>query len=296
MELRHLRYFSAVAEELHFGRAADRLHLSQPSLSQQIHQLEEQLNLQLFVRTKRNVKLTEAGQVFLKRTRRILTSVDEAVQEAQETAGGSAGTLRVSYITTALVGSLPQVLRQFVAAKPSSNVDLEELDPEEQIQHVLSGRTDIAFIHGTVNDPRLATLLVQSDHLILAAPSGVRLENPCNLNQLVSTSVIMPAPFSKFGYSDHVRYVFEQAGIRPCRTINTKLILAGIYMVASGIGVALVPISFRQFPVPGVSYYDLAIPSPLVKMHAVWRIDSNSRLLSLFLKLLSAHCSLPEPN
>lgn len=171
VELRQLRYFLAVAEELHFRRAAERLHLAQPSLSLQIQNLEEELGVKLFERSNRGVRLTIAGEKFLKETRQILLSVNKAVQGTKETADGMAGALSISLVSTALVGLLPSVLRSFIAQTPGVDIELEELDPEDQIHYLLRGRADIGFIHGVVSEPQLATFVVESDQLIVAVPA-----------------------------------------------------------------------------------------------------------------------------
>jgi DNA-binding transcriptional LysR family regulator len=287
-----MRYFVAVAEEMHFCRAAERLHVSQPSLSLQIKQLEEQLNVKLFERSNRHVEITEAGRRLLYSSRKILAGIEEAVQETKDVSAGTAGTLRISYISTALVGTLPRVLRSLLSIWPDVDIDAEEINPEEQIEHLLNGNVDVAFIHGTVNDPRLLSFVVQSDHLIAALPEARAPEGAVNLALFSDVPTIMPAAFSSFGFSQHVCEAYELAGVVPCKRIHVKLLLSGLYLVASGIGLSLVPECFGHIQVKGVVYRPLALaPSP-IELLAVYRRDSTSKLVKQFLQVLHADCAL----
>lgn len=286
MELRQLRYFLVVAEEMHFRKAADRLHLAQPSLTVQIQNLEEELGVKLFERSNRRVRLTSAGERLLKETRQILLGVNRAVQGTREVADGTAGTLSIAFISTALVGVLPCVLSSFIAQAPGVDIELEEMDPEEQIQHILRGRADIGFIHGIVSDPQLATLVVEKDQLMVAVPAKLASKKKIHLASLTEYTTILPAPFSSFGFSEHVRQAYELAGTSPRKSVHVKLLLVGLYLVASGIGICLVPKAFRTIPVRGVVYRPLALEPPPMELLAVWRRDSESKTLQRFLQVL----------
>lgn len=286
MEFRQMRYFLVVAEEMHFHRAAERLHLSQPSLSQQILHLEEDLGVKLFERSNRQVRLTDAGQRFLRRTRQVLRGVEEAIHEAKEIDEGMAGTLCLSFVSTALVGTLPRVLRSFLSRVPGADIEIEEIDPEEQVQHILRGSADIGFIHGKIDDLRLNTFIAQRDQLMVAMPADIAPQGKVHLEAFAEYALIMPAPFSSFGFSEHVRRAYELEGVNPRKIIQIKLLLAGLYLVASGIGISLVPASFRPIHIRGVVYRSLAIEPPPLEMLAIWRRDSDSKLLKRFLEIL----------
>jgi DNA-binding transcriptional LysR family regulator len=295
MELRQLRYFLAVAEEMHFHHAAERLHLSQPSLSQQIHQLEEELGVKLFDRYNRRVSLTGAGENLLRRARLILQGVEEAVQETQQVGRGLAGRLTISFVSTALIGALPPVLKDFLSRVPAAELKLEEIDPEEQILHISRGISDIGFMHASIDDPQLNSMVVQREKLMVAVPSELAGRGSVDLRSLDKYTSIMPSAFTSFGFHAHVRRAYELAGATPHKTLHTKLIIAGLYLVASGMGIAVVPESFRSVKIQGVIYRPLLVNPPPVELLAVWRRDSDSQLLQRFLETLQTRSTEKRP-
>src|SRR5438552_6461734 len=145
MELRHLRYFVAVAEELHFGRAAARLRISQPPLSQQIMGLERELGVELFRRTKREVQVTAAGRAFLDRARQVLAEVDRAIEAVRRAARGVVGRIEVGYVPTAEIRIVPRLLREFRKRYPQVEVGLHPLNPGEQVEALRHSRIDLAL-------------------------------------------------------------------------------------------------------------------------------------------------------
>src|SRR5208282_909817 len=179
MELRHLRYFVAVAEELHFSRAAERLHMAQPPLSQQIRQLEDELGVQLFERTRRRVQLTDAGRVVLEEARRALVQADRVVAAAHRAAEGAAGFLRVGFSSSAPYTTLPAILRAFRAQFPGVALNLYERSTEEQIELLAAGTIDVALVRRPVeNAPEsLVIKTILREHLVLAMPHDHRLRS-----------------------------------------------------------------------------------------------------------------------
>ena len=155
VELRHLRSFFAVAEELHFGRAAARLHISQPPLSQQIRRLEDELGARLFRRTKRRVELTPAGSAFLTEARQTLAQAERTVRAAQRAERGEQGELAVGYVTSATYGPLPDVIRRFRQRFPDVELRLQNLRSVEQRQALVDRRIDVGFVRLPVTDPRI---------------------------------------------------------------------------------------------------------------------------------------------
>src|SRR4029077_4659048 len=174
MELRHLRYFVAVGEEQHFGRAADRLHVAQPALSRQIQDLEREIGFLLFERLPRGVRLSAAGKLFLSDARRILKDVDEARRRAERLATGKAGTLRVGFVEMlSWHGVVPDAFRRFRRRQPDVELDLQPLRSVEQIEAVRSGRLDAGFIFTLAEpDEDCAQMLVAQHKVVLAAPQG----------------------------------------------------------------------------------------------------------------------------
>src|SRR5437879_5184146 len=174
MELRHLRYFVAVGEEQHYGRAARRLHVAQPALSRQIQDLEEEIGFKLFDRLPRGVKISAAGRCFLEDARRVLQQVNEAATRARRVALGQSGTLRVGFVESiSWHGVVPDSFRQFRERQPEVELQLTPLSSLEQIEAVGSGRLDAGFVFTIANlDRELAELPVASLNLLLAAPKG----------------------------------------------------------------------------------------------------------------------------
>src|SRR5262245_19269778 len=156
MELRHLRYFLAVAEELHFGRAAARMHIVQPALSRQIRNLEDEIEVRLFERDRRRVVLTEAGGVFLDDVKRLLEQLESAVDAARRATRGERGTLRIAYVPAVAFTWLPEIVRAFRQRLPDVDVRLQETHPARQVQALLSGRVDVGFARGPIYEPALA--------------------------------------------------------------------------------------------------------------------------------------------
>src|SRR5712671_2816341 len=174
MELRHLRYFVAVGEEQHYGRAAQRLRVAQPALSRQIQDLEEEIGFKLFDRLPRGVKISAAGKSFMEDARRILHEVNEAAARAKRVASGQSGTLRVGFVESiSWHGVVPDSFRQFRERQPDAELQLKPLSSAEQIEAVHSGRLDAGFVFTIANIGReLAQLPIASLHLMLAAPKG----------------------------------------------------------------------------------------------------------------------------
>ncbi len=290
MDLRQMSYFLAVAEELHFRHAAEVLHLSQPSLSQQIRQLEEELGVKLFERTNRRVQLTQAGETLLPRVRGILHSIKEACDETKRVDQGFAGFLNISFVSTALVGVLQVAIKELQAQAPGIDLQLKECEPKEQIAGILNGTTDIGFMHARLDDDELASTVVQRDELVVALPQEIKEEGPVDLCRYKEWGAIMPSPFTAFGFYNHVQRAYNLAGVTPAKVVYTNLIIGGINLVAAGMGIALVPASFQYIQVRGVVYKPLLMPPPAVELLAVWKRESPSMLLRRFLGILD-RCS-----
>ncbi|HEY9621418.1 MAG TPA: LysR substrate-binding domain-containing protein, partial [Crinalium sp.] len=170
MELRHLRYFMAVAEELHFGRAAERLHMAQPPLSQQIRQLEDELGFSLFHRTKRNVQLTEAGSLFLEGCQKIFEQLDQAIQMGQQASRGEVGKLAIGFVSSAAYNVLPSILQQFHKAFPAIHLALRELTTDQQLQWLRDGRIDVGLLRPPIDDDTFGLTTIFEEPLVVALP------------------------------------------------------------------------------------------------------------------------------
>lgn len=288
MELRHLRYFVAVAEQLHFRQAAEIIHVAQPALSQQIKQLEEEIGVTLFERSRHKVRLTPAGKAFYENAQRILNQADQAVVKARKVESGDAGTIRIGFVSTAAIRVLPVAMKKLQRQVPLAEVELNELAAGEQVDGLYREQLDIGFVHAKLSQDVLKTMVVARDRLIVAVPGSCKLARcrRIDLKDLASWTAIMPAGHSSSGFYEQVRMAYQQAGVRPERVHNTRLLQTGLLLVAAGVGVSLVPESFQSIHVKGVIYKKLQIEPPLCEMVAVWRRDNDSPLLSRFIENL----------
>ena len=217
IELRHLRYFIAVAEELHFGHAAEKLHMAQPPLSRQIRQLEDELGFQLFHRTKRSVKLTEAGVVFLAESRQLLQQLEQAVQTGRKASRGDLGELVLGFVSSAAYSVLPMILRGFSAAVPDVRLELHELTTDQQIQWLHESRLDIGLVRLPVDDDAFYLHPIHSEPLVVALPECHPLAAQSQVSlQRLSTErfILFPRPFAT-GLYDQIISLCQQAGFSP---------------------------------------------------------------------------------
>jgi DNA-binding transcriptional LysR family regulator len=288
MELRHLRYFAAVAEQLHFRRAAEILHIAQPALSQQIRQLEEEIGVKLFERSRHKVRLTTAGKAFYGNAVHILERADQAVARARKVESGDAGLLRIGFVSTAAIRVLPVAMKKLQKQVPLAEVALSELAAGEQIEGLYREQLDIAFVHAQLPEDVLQTKVVARDRMIAAVPASSRLAagRRIDIKDLAAWPAIMPAGHSSSGFYEQVRMAYQRAGVRLERIHNTRLLQTGLLLVAAGVGVSLVPEPFQSIHVKGVAYRKLLAEPPLLELMAVWRRDNGSPLLGRFIENL----------
>jgi DNA-binding transcriptional LysR family regulator len=292
LDLRQLRYFVAVAEELHFGRAAARLHMTQPPLSQTIQALEELLGAALFLRTRRSVELTPAGQALLPEARRMLAHAAEMPELVRAAAAGESGRLSLAFVSSADYSVLPPFLRSYRAHYPQVHIVLQEATSDLQIEDLLHNRIDAGLLIPPLPEKARAELdylKVLDEPLILAAPAGLdalRGAGPVWLKDLPRLPlIIFPRPISP-ALHDAILACFRAAGITPeigQQAIQMQTIVS---LVSAGMGLALVPQSVSNLMRPGVEYRALRDPSPQVETGLAWRRDNRSPVLLGFLDLL----------
>lgn len=288
MELRHLRYFVAVAEQLHFRHAAEIVHVAQPALSQQIRQLEKELGVTLLERSRHQVRLTPAGKAFYESALGVLRQADQAAAKARKVDSGDAGTIRIGFVSTAAIRVLPDGVKRLQKQVPAAEVELSELAAGEQIDGLYREQLDIGFVHAKLSRDVLGTRVVARDRLIAAVPDSSPLARcrRVDLRDLASWPAIMPAGHSSSGFYEQVRMAYQMAGVRPERVHYTRLLQTGLLLVAAGVGVSLVPESFQLIHVRGVAYKKLRVEPPLCEMVAAWRRDNASPLLARFVRCL----------
>jgi DNA-binding transcriptional LysR family regulator len=284
MELRHLRYFVAVAEELHFRRAAERLHISQPPLSQQIRQLEAELDVQLLERSRRRVELTAAGEAFYTRAREILDAVDDAGRVARRVQRGEFGRLSVGFVGSAMYSILPEVLQAFREQREGVELRLRELTTAAALDQLESGRIDVAFVRPQ-SPPRsgIAVETVLREEIIVALPESHRLagREELALDELTGEPLVL---FTRTG-SPGVREVLEAATARfggeGQLVQEAAEVQTVIGLVAGGVGFSLVPSSVRSLTRRGVVYRSIT-DAPSIELVLAWRADDRSPVLAAF--------------
>jgi DNA-binding transcriptional LysR family regulator len=272
MELRHLRYFIAVAEELNFTRAAEKLHIAQPPLSQQIQNLEEELGFQLFHRTKRAVALTEAGQIFFEEAQKILQQVEKAIQLGKQTSRGEIGQLTIGFVSSAAHNVVPTMVQAFRTLHPGVKLELRELTTDEQLQRLQDGRIDIGFVRPPV-DESFNSEIVFEEPLIVALPATHPMAK-CDRVELRSLSgepfILFPRSLAP-GLYDPIVSFCQQAGFSPIAAQEATQMQTIVSLVAAEIGIAIVPASMQNFQRNGVVYKFLSESSPIVSIALIWR-------------------------
>jgi DNA-binding transcriptional LysR family regulator len=301
MELRHLRYFVAVAEELHFGRAAQRLKIAQPPLSQQIQKLERELGVALFTRSRRSVQLTDAGQALLPEAQRILASTEAAADLARRAGAGEIGRLNIGLVSSALYGLLPRFLRRLYADAPGLRVTLRDL-PTDHIIDALGQRSlDLGFTRGPFRDPSILTLKLSDDPFIVAFPADHPLaqDGPLDIAALEKETILSFPRELRPEIYDAIVAVCQRAGFSPILEEQDvaphQVVLA---LVAAGRGVGLVPESYKSLAFPGVSYRPLLNTPISMNVMLAWHRDNRDPALTRAVRIaheLFAPASLPLP-
>jgi DNA-binding transcriptional LysR family regulator len=297
MELRHLRYFVTVAEELHFGRAAARLHLSQPPLSMQIKALEEELGTRLLARTQRKVELTAAGAVFLKEARDILARVEQAATMARRAARGETGELAVGFVTIADYNVLPTALSAFRARNPGIALSLREATTDVQLRDLAEERLDVGFVLSPVNDERLALLPLLREPLVAALPQQHALASgrgPLALHRLSDAPFILFPRHMAPGLYDDIVSFCRRSGFSPRVEQEAVQMQTIVSLVSAGLGVALIPASMLNLGRTGVVYRKLRETSPLTEIALAWRARDARPALARFLEAVRAVVKRPS--
>lgn len=261
MELRHLRYFVAVAEERHFGRAAARLNMAQPPLSQQIKALEGELGVQLLRRTTRRVDLTDAGEAYLDRTRALLAELDEAGREARAVAAGTLGRLVVACVGSATYSLLPRLARGLAEELPGIDFEFRgEMLVPNQLQHLADGSVDIALLRPPVHDPGLRMVVLRNDRLLVAVPEDDPLarRRRVRMSDLAHRDLVVHAGRTGSVMHDLVVKLCRESGFEPRIRAEVDETSTLVALVAGGLGAAIVPAPVTSLGIAGATYLPLA--------------------------------------
>ena len=288
MELRQLRYFAAVAEELHFGRAAERLRIAQPALSRQIQALEKELLVQLLLRNRRRVQITVAGQVFLDRARAILARANDAVLAAQRASGGASGTLNLGFVGSATYDVLPGVLRAFRQVAPDVDLTLSEMTVHAQIEALTEKRIDIGLLRLPVKTEGLVFRTISREPLYVALPASHRLAQlpALRLRALAEEPFVLYPDHPRPSWTEFVIGLCQQAGFHPVIVQRTVEIQTTLSLVAAGIGVSIVPKCIENIQRKNVVFRRLAGVRTRTELLAAYRENDSSPVVRTFLKVL----------
>jgi DNA-binding transcriptional LysR family regulator len=284
MELRHLRYFVAVAEELSFRKAAQKLHLAQPPLSTQIKALELELGVQLLERTTRSVSLTHAGRVFLEEARAVLALSSQAQRRTQEAAHGLVGTLRLGVIAPAANAWLARILRSFRQQFPGVQLSVYDLTTPDQLQRLREGALDAGLLRPPVGFPELEFAFVEEADQILALPERHRLSRKPRLEwgDFDGEPMVMVQPNLQHGYYDAFLAACAKAGAKPGPAQFTNDIQSKLWLISAGFGLAPTTATLAEVKRPGLIFRKLPPGLPPVQTVLAWRRDNLSPVLTHF--------------
>jgi len=280
-ELWQLQYFTAVAERLHFGRAAAALHISQPPLSRAIRALEDRLGVQLFVRNRRRVELTPEGARLLDEARRTLAHLERAVLGVRAMASGEQGRLRVGFVSLADYGVLPGLLKAFKAARPGVALALREMLSPEQAVALCAGELDFGFLLPPVSDGgTLEHVVVQQERFVVALPARHRLASghgKLALSALAGEPMVMIPREIAPGLYDIVTGLAARAGISLSIAQEAIQMQTVVSLVSSGLGAAIVPASVANLGRRGVAYREIADRHPKLDVWLAWPREQGAQ-------------------
>jgi DNA-binding transcriptional LysR family regulator len=282
MELRHMRYFVAVAEHLHFGHAAEALATAQPSLSRQIAQLEDELGVTLFERTNRHVELSDAGRRFLVDARRTLQAAETSIRHARENADGTRGELRVGFLGGAMLMRLPAILRAYRERFPNVTVAPESITQLEHIPALYAGTIDVAWTVAS-SDPDIDSQVIASDEILVALPTDHRLANQrtITIKSFTGERLIVLSRSSSPRLYESTLELCVANGFRPVEVIEVPEELAALGLVAAGFGITIAPIPWSAIQIPGLVFRSLATSFSGEQVLS-WHRDRNSPIIRSF--------------
>ncbi len=299
IEIRQLRYFVAVAEEMHVGRAAQRLHMTQPPLSQSIQGLEALLGVDLFIRQKRGITLSAAGLALLPEARRLIKDSLALPELVQSAAKGELGQLSVAFVSTADYNLLPSVLRDFRKRYPQVQLSLRESTSDVQLEALRTGQIDVGLMIPPIPEKFNDLLHYQtviSEPLILAAPADLPVlgsKKPVSLLDCQGQPLIIFPRAIAPAFYDSIVGCFQQVGLTPDIGQEAIQMQTIIGLVSAGMGIALVPQSVSNLNRPGVIYRELADATPQIETGLAWRKDNHSPVLNAFIELVRKNILCP---
>ena len=287
-DLSQLRCFVTVAEELHFGRAAARLNMTQPPLSRQIQVLEHIVEAPLLDRTSRSVRLTPAGRSFLPEARRILKLAETASQVARRIALGKTGSIKIGFTATSAYGFMPDLVAACRARLPEVDLSLKEMVSGDQLEALVSGQIDIGLLRPPIGRPEFASVRVVAEQLLVAFPHGHAFADHQTVapKELDGQPFIMYSPYESRYFHDLVVTLFTRADTRPRYVQHLSQIHSILAMVCAGLGLAIVPEAATNLNFRGVELRPLRLQgAPPVETYLVWRRDDEGPLLPSLIEI-----------
>jgi len=269
MELRHLRYFQTVAQELNVTRAAERLHMAQPPLSRQIRQFEEEVGVALFDRVGRGLKLTEAGRFLLEQSTQLTQRLEETIESTRRIGRQEKRWFGIGFVPSVLYGVLPELIRELRASEQQVEVGLAEMITVEQVAALKSGRIDLGFGRIALSDPAIRQQVVMAEPLVAALPAN----QPPPGRDALTPKGLASRPFILYparprpSYADHLLSLFRAQGLQLRVAQEANELQTALGLVAAGVGITLVPASIQRLHRDDVKYFDIDAPgfvSPVI--------------------------------
>jgi DNA-binding transcriptional LysR family regulator len=290
VELRHLRYFVAVAEELNFSRAALKLHVAQPALSNQIKALENELGVQLLERTRRMVRLTEAGRTLLAEAKPLLAGAQMAELHVRGAQKGERGTLHIGYVLTAANARLASVIKTFRESYPGVESDLAQLATGAQVEGLLTRRLDVGFVRPPVKAREIETEVIGEEKMVLAVAASDALARKKRVawRDLHGKTLLTVHPTVANYYYESFLAVCRQHRVKLAMGPYAQDIHTNLWLVSTGYGVTPITESARQFAPSSMAFLDLPADGPTIQTLIAWRKDNVSPILGNFLRTVRA--------
>lgn len=287
MNFKQMTYFVAVAEELHFGRAAERLDMAQPPLSRQIKQIEEELEAMLFNRGRGAITLTQAGERLLERSKSILAQLDDTKLEIRRIGQGAEGRLRIGFVGSATYGILPNIIKSFRAAYPSVNMNLIPLNNAQLHRQLVSRMIDVAFARPALSDSEFVMKKLVDEDLILALPDTLDTGSRriADLRRLATHNLIMYPEYPRPSYADTVLQACQDAGFEVPNRVFTMDLHTALSLVAIGEGVCVVPESVGSAPRTGIKFLKIEPEIARTAISINYRLDEQGVHVQNFVKL-----------
>ena len=266
----------ALADTLHFGRASDRLHVSQPALSKRLRKLEDRIGGPLLVRRYRDVRLTEAGRMLAERGRLLLRESAATVAQSQRAARGEAGRLRIGFGIASIIGLLPDVLLRFRRSHPDVQLELRDMSTPDQVAGLTSGEIDVGFVRLPVTAGRLVVRPVLDERLVLAIGPRSPWQPRLGLRSVAAEPFIIIARARSASFYDHALSVCAATGFAPRIVQEANELFTVLSLVGAGLGVSLVPRSAASMQLPGIRFRELTLPEAAWDIGVAWHRDSGS--------------------